>query len=50
LKWLGDEVPKDKVLTRQEFEKGLPLYILGSAGEEFPPNNRNGYKPKIKLI
>ena len=50
LKWLGDEVPKDKVLTRQEFEKVLPFYMLGSAGEEFPPKNINGYKPKIKLI
>jgi len=50
LEWLGDDLPKDKVLTRQEFEKVLPLYILGSAGEEFPPKNINGYKPKIKLI
>lgn len=24
--------------------------MLGSAGEEFPPKNINGYKPKIKLI
>ena len=50
LEWLGDDLPKDKILTKEEFEKVLPLYILGSAGEEFPPKNINGYKPKIKLI
>ena len=53
LKWLGDEVPKDKVLTRQEFEKVLPRYLIGSVSDDFdewPPKNANGYQPKVKLI
>jgi len=49
----GKHVPKDKVLTKQEFEKVFPLYLIGSARtefEEWPPKNANGYQPKVKLI
>jgi len=44
---------KDKVLTREEFEKVLPSFVLGSVSdkfEEWPPKNINDYQPKIKLI
>ncbi len=53
LRWWGKKLPKDKVLTKKEFEETLPLYMISTARTKFyewPPKNAIGYQPKVKLL